>query len=278
MEFIKKYKALLLMGVCVLVVLICCLYIMMGDDGEDGDMGSGGSLIAEYYVSASGDGSIVARLYKDGLLDISGKGDMKDMSDEIPWLDHCRKIKNVKISEGVTSVGSYAFYHCTLLVSVELPNGITSVGAHAFDGSTLGAVKLPVTLNEIGEFAFDGCPLIELTIPAGVKKMGYRAFQNCTSLTVLNIENGVAEIGDRAFYGCTELKSVIIPTSVTMIGNGAFFGCSKLTKVGFERIEGWYLTDNKGATAGTMVSVLTDTENALALTQTKADFYWKRNA
>lgn len=276
MEFLKKYKPFLLMGVCALVILACCLYIMLdtaSDEGGD-DLG-GGDVVGEYDISANGDGSIKATLYKDGLLDIRGSGVMKELKN-IPWLDHYRTIKKVKISEGITTVGDYAFYHCTLLSEVELPKGITYIGAHAFDGTVLASVALPNSVTEVGECAFDSTQIKELTVPASVKTMGYRAFQNCEALEKLTLENGVSMIGDGAFFGCKSLKNVTVPESVTYIGSNAFYGCDKLETVTFDKTVGWFVTKDKGATSGDMMSVLTSTENAANLRDIKAAYFWKK--
>lgn len=279
MEFIKKYRALIIIALLAVAMLACCLYIMRDGEGDDEDGDTlGGDVIAEYDVSVSGDGSVKARLFRDGLLDISGTGAMKDMSGSIPWLEHMRKIKTVKIANGVTSVGSYAFYNCTLLSSVELPVSVTVIGEHAFDGSTLSEITLPAALTEIGQFAFDGCRITKLVIPASLKNIGYRAFQNCELITSLTVEEGVTGIGEGAFSDCKGIKSVIIPKSVTYIGKNAFFGCEKLERVTFSSVDGWFTSSNRAATEGTRISVLTDTENALNLTNATSALYWKRNA
>jgi len=276
MEFIKKYKSLLIMGVCVIVILACFLYIMLDSSEEDKPDGAGsGELVGEYDISVNGDKSIMASLYKDGLLDIKGSGMIKDL-ENIPWVDHVRTIKEVKIASGITGIGAYTFYHCTLLTSVEIPVGVTSIGEHAFDGSMVSSVTIPNTVTEIGQFAFDGCPLVSLTLPASIRNIGYRAFQNCDYLQRLTIEDGVTMIGDWAFYGCKELKSITVPKSVSYIGESAFYDCEKLESVSFENTANWFITKQKNASEGEAITVLTSSANALALSNSKAEYYWKR--
>jgi hypothetical protein len=41
-------------------------------------------------------------------------------------------VTDLVIPDGVTSIGSYAFYNCTSLTSVTLPSGVTSIGSYAF--------------------------------------------------------------------------------------------------------------------------------------------------
>jgi hypothetical protein len=46
------------------------------------------------------------------------------------------KLTNVKISDGVKSIGDGAFYPCSTLTNVEIPKSVTSIGIQAFDEST----------------------------------------------------------------------------------------------------------------------------------------------
>lgn len=37
-------------------------------------------------------------------------------------------IKEIKISEGITSIGDYAFYNCLNVVEIEIPGSVQKVG------------------------------------------------------------------------------------------------------------------------------------------------------
>lgn len=71
--------------------------------------------------------------FADGILTISGTGDMYDYSEDYlaPWNEHCLEITNVTISDGVTSIGSSAFCYCSVK-SITLPFGLKHIGASAF--------------------------------------------------------------------------------------------------------------------------------------------------
>ncbi len=116
----------------------------------------------------------------------------------------------MKIPDGVTSIGKYAFYGCSGLTSVNIGNSVTSIGNYAFYGcSGLTSVNLGNSVTSIGDYAF----------------------RDCSGLTSVNLGNSVTSIGNDAFYGCSGLTSVTIPNSVTRIGSWTFSGCSGLTSV-----------------------------------------------
>ena len=183
---------------------------------------------------AEGDGSnLTWTLDSDGVLTISGSGDMYDYgygSSDAPW--HGR-VKSAVIAEGVTRIGGCAFYDCRSLTSVTIPDSVTRIGSFAFDNCrSLTSVTIPNGVTSIGTAAFDYCTsLISVTIPDSVTSIGDGAFSNCKSLTSVAIPDSVTSIGDSAFSYCTSLTSVTIPDSVTSIGYNAFGSCESLTSV-----------------------------------------------
>ena len=92
----------------------------------------------------------------DGLLTISGSGEMADYEASAPpWYSLRIFIKSVHIADGVTSIGESAFSSCHSLTSVHIPQGVTAIGKWAFyDCVSLTDVSLPQSLTSIGYFAF----------------------------------------------------------------------------------------------------------------------------
>ncbi len=207
-----------------------------------------------------------------GILTISGTGAMKDYSyySSAPWYSSRSNIKSVTIKEGVTSIGSYAFYNCTSLESITIPDSVTSIGDCVFRGcSSLTSVEIGDGVTRIESYAFRNCTsLTSITIPDSVTSIGSYAFEYCTSLnevhitdiaawcniafyndasnplsyaenlylngelvTDLVIPDSVTSIGSYAFYDCDSLTSVDIGDSVTSIGSSAFYDCDSLTSV-----------------------------------------------
>ena len=148
-----------------------------------------------------------------------------------PWDSQRDKIKTVVIKDGVTNIGSFAFYECKNLTSVEIPNSVTSIGDDAFSYcENLASIEIPNSVTSIGDYAFEQCyGLTSVTIPNSVTSIGDWAFYFCSSLTSVKIPSSVTSIGDRVFLYCKNLTSVEIPNSITSIGDRAFCNCENLT-------------------------------------------------
>ncbi len=190
-------------------------------------------------VSANQDGSIYATLSEDKeTLTIEGEGQMLNWMDPlsgimtVPWYDYRESIKNVELSNGITSIGSYAFDYFKELASINLPNSITEIGNSAFeDCIKITTVNIPNGVNSIEDNTFKNCEALKnIQIPNSVTSIGKSAFEK-TGLETISIPDSITNIGERAFFGCSELPTVAISDSVTNIGNGAFSNCSKLTKI-----------------------------------------------
>ena len=142
-------------------------------------------------------------------------------------------IAGVTIPESVISIGNRAFYNCGKFVSAEIPDSVTHIGSFAFYGcESLAAVTIPDGVTEIGEGTFSRCSAVtSITIPDGVTSIGASAFSACAGLTEVTIPDSVTEIGNAAFAQCSALASVTIPDGVTHIGADAFSRCAALTEI-----------------------------------------------
>ena len=95
-----------------------------------------------------------------------------------PWYYSRAVLKEVAIEDGVTSIGSYAFYECTGLRELTIPDSVTSIGDWAFSGcSSLASVTIPDSVTSIGSYAFSGCTDVSsIRIGPDVSSIGFMAF------------------------------------------------------------------------------------------------------
>lgn len=100
------------------------------------------------------------------------------------------------------------------LQTIKLPQGITYIGYFAFNHcSSLTSIDFPVALNTIDNYAFFGCSLLKsIEIPSGVTGIGAGAFGDCSSLSTATFlgETPPVHIG-KVFYQCTALSDIYVP-------------------------------------------------------------------
>lgn len=177
--------------------------------------------------------NVTYTLDSDGLLKISGSGNMNDYYIGSSPFYLNKDIKEIVIGDGVTSIGDCAFLGCSSLTSIEIPDGVTSIGMSVFDScSSLTSIEIPVGVTSLKDFVFYGCSsLTSITMPEGLTSIGGGAFQSCSSLTSIAIPAGVTSIGYSAFESCSSLTSIAILAGVTSIGESAFKDCIKLNTI-----------------------------------------------
>ena len=195
---------------------------------------------AAEYTGACGNNVFWTLDTYSGELIISGSGSMNSYSaDSMPsWSTYQNYIKTVTVSDGVTSVGDYAFYNITgykyqKLTTVNLSEGVEIIGDYAFRGCKALATVIGTGVEQIGEYAFRSCEKLSALNLVSVVTVGNGAFSLCTGLTSLPIPPSVTTIGSSAFSGCSGLTSLVLPSNVTALGDRAFADCSGLTHVEF---------------------------------------------
>ncbi len=215
------------------------------------------SLIPSAMAAESGScGNGVTWTLSDGNLTVSGNGAMYDYGElnKAPWMKYADSIRSVTVSDGVTKIGSFAFYQlqnltavtiadtvqeignyaflaCPSLVVLDLGKGIKTIGQSAFELCTaLKGVRLPNSLQTLRFQAFYRCEsLLSIIIPASVTTMESTVFAYCTSLCTAVVHAGISELPHWTFYGCTALESVTITENITTLGAEAFKDCDNLT-------------------------------------------------
>ena len=118
--------------------------------------------------------------FADGILTISGTGDMYDYSSAYPapWSAKNSDICEITVGDGVTSIGDNAFHSCKELSMVTFMGGLTRIGSGAFAGcEVLRDFDFPYSLETIGANAFSECNgLVDVSIPDSVQSIGSEAF------------------------------------------------------------------------------------------------------
>ena len=155
-------------------------------------------------------------LTDDGVLTISGKGEMYDYSvpyNSAPW--RYSGVKRIIIGNRVTTIGQTAFSGCSSLTSVTIPNSVTTIKEYAFSGcSALTSVTIPNSVTRIDNEAFSGCTRLQkVHIGNSVKTIGEFAFNKCTNITQISSEAVVPPTCESGvfFYINTSKCKLIVP-------------------------------------------------------------------
>lgn len=181
-------------------------------------------------------------------LTISGNGAMKDYTSQAgetvtgptEWYALKDSITEIKIEEGVTGLGNWAFSYLTNVVKANIPASITSLGDHIFRGDTAlttvewaSGFNAPVitdtdskddtyTGNYVPTSMFDGCTSLgsgeELSawLPASFTGVGCAAFRGTQFTVDFDGWNALNYIGAYGFAGMPNLVSFTLSTKIPL--------------------------------------------------------------
>ena len=94
------------------------------------------SAMAEIKIYECGEQCTATLDTESGIMRVEGNGEMRGYNAieryHLPWTDDRRYIKKVVIDDGITNVGSYAFFACTNIKTIELSKSVQYVDC-AFD-------------------------------------------------------------------------------------------------------------------------------------------------
>lgn len=193
-----------------------------------------------------------------------------------PWEAYRNQINRVVVSDGVTRIGTYAFYSCKNLNYLEIPNSanfnydsfyrsnsiktiIITKGSEDCADYSESYYEAPWYLNKsakiyfnddvesIGDYMFYNCGFSSIDLPSQLKYIGERAFCNCKKLQNITIPDGVEVIADGAFINCTGLKNVNLGNSQKLvIDYDVFNGCNSIERFSIGLNNENYCTDDSG--------------------------------
>lgn len=228
----KKIRRMML-GLCLVIGLVCGKAMIVQAEKE-GDY--------EYSVDNTGNATIIRYTGNDTEITTPAQigGYTVNKLNALLFHDN-NTIKSVKVSEGVTDIGQFAFERCENMEEIILPSTLLTINKYTFEKcSSLKNIEIPENVTNIGLGAFKECnSLTKVDIPKNVSSIGGALFQSCTNLSSLTVskDNAVYYSKDNCIIRkannvlvCAANVSVV-PQEVTQIGYSAFCGDQSLTHI-----------------------------------------------
>ena len=205
---------------------------LLADVNRDGKINAVDASLVLNFAASVGAGNYQGSL--EGWIDFLN--DQRAGDNLSPFFDD-QNIKTLVVSDGITSLGTFAFNYCNNLTSASLPKTLTKIGRNSFavlatDVYGLTEISIPKKVTEIGSYAFANTQITSLTIPRSVTAVGDYVCYECSNLATVRYEGAV--IGTYMFMGCTALANFTIAKSVKEMKAYVFNSCNKLKILNYE--------------------------------------------
>lgn len=129
-----------------------------------------------------------------------------------------------EIPKEVEEICDYAFEGVSRLKEIRINNGVKTIGDGAFCGCrNLAKITIPSSVTSLGEEAFSDCKSLEkVNIMEGLQSIEWNTFYNCEKLKEVKLPNSVNSVGDNVFLACNNLQRVDLPQNLIHIEFNAF--------------------------------------------------------
>ena len=217
------------------------------DDTTDEETPADGETAQNSTVASGECGDNLAWTLDDqGTLTVSGTGPIPSYDyRSTPWYDYRNQVTAVIIENGVTAIGSNAFFNMPQISSLTIPNSVTQIGDTAFYYSrNLAELSLPDGITAIGYEAFTGSAFFDNADnwEDDVLYCGKYLLSVQDSVTALSIKSGTLCVADRALNDA-QVKELSIPASLRNIGKGNL-AARRLSSLTVDRFNSVYFLES----------------------------------
>ena len=189
----------------------------------------------------------------DGELSYREAMNVTDLGGAFTGNTEVTKFNELRSFNGLTVIGSAAFYGCENLQEITIAPNVETIEAEAFYGcASLQAISLSSKVKSIGEHAFDGCASLQaFSVPRYCTWVGEGVLANCTSLTKISVTSGNTAYSltqeyralltkdgkTMVAYAMGKSGTLSVPTSVINVAPYAATGGKKFTAINLNNVE-----------------------------------------
>lgn len=157
-------------------------------------------------------------------LTITGTGAMPDYSaGGAPWYSSIGTITTININDGITHIGSNAFYNAQKATRVNIPATVSSIGENAFAvNSTMAGIYFAGSPNEWATITFANDAANPFTDANSASTRNFYFYGSEKATTILTLTPGITTVNAYAFKNANKITDINIPGSVSYIGKYAF--------------------------------------------------------
>lgn len=226
----------------------------------------GGKAFKECNPYSSNSGEIKAITIPKTIKSIGSEAFRNSSVHELQVLDMAAWC-NVSCDDSPFMVGAELFFEGRKVNNLIIPSGVTSISTGVFKGcKQLETVLIPQGVVSIGNGAFRFCEKIKsLSLPSSVAYIGNYAFDYCENLTTLEITNPNVRFEENTFANCKSLTTLIIPNDM-QIDVDAFFskcevkkGCYTVKRIGNSPLTPLHETKNSLVDESDVGGIITST-------------------
>ena len=141
------------------------------------------------------------------VLNLVGSGKMFDFANrseiDVPWFAYKDDITDVVMDDAITYIGQNAFAKLSSLKNFEFSEGLTEIGSYAFyetDSKSFKILRLPENVTTIGANAFAGTQLRQVILNDGLKVIAERAFYASNKIKSIVVPASLTTVSNGAFH------------------------------------------------------------------------------
>eukprot|EP00526_Cylindrotheca_closterium_P009338 CAMPEP_0113643872 /NCGR_PEP_ID=MMETSP0017_2-20120614/23079_1 /TAXON_ID=2856 /ORGANISM="Cylindrotheca closterium" /LENGTH=429 /DNA_ID=CAMNT_0000555431 /DNA_START=175 /DNA_END=1464 /DNA_ORIENTATION=+ /assembly_acc=CAM_ASM_000147 len=143
----------------------------------------------------------------------------------------CESLTEVRLMEGLQTIGENAFEKCVALQTLEIPSTVVVLGRFAFNrcGSLVDVHLSKTGLVVLERSIFRKCTSLRgISLPPSIETIQYGVFSGCSSLVSVEfLRDSPVEICSFSFKSCKSLANVSVHWYSSM-GEDSFLGCKRL--------------------------------------------------